>query len=110
MRFLFLFTICLSFVNAQSSDLEFLKRPPISSRCQVMLDKKEKLDDDIRHSIYLFQRASRLEDSLSFDRKASQARAKGIKARIQIKKIKLQEEREKHLEKLIREGCPTFKP
>ena len=102
-----LFLILIAF-NAVGSDSEFLKRPPLSSKCQAMLDKKGELDNAIYHAKTLIERADRLAKSVRYDRKSSQARAKGLKARLEIKKEAYLKRRTAHFENLIREGCPTF--
>lgn len=104
MIILFCFLSCLSY----ASDSEFLKRPPLSSKCQAMLDKKGELDDAIFQAGQLINRSSRLAKSVAYDRKASQARVNGLTARLELRKDFYIKKRKLHYENLIREGCPTF--
>ena len=57
---------------------------------------------------FITLRLDRLAKSVRYDRKSSQARAKGLKARLEIKKEAYLKRRTAHFENLIREGCPTF--
>ena len=101
--------ICICLMNlCLGSDAFFLKRPPISTRCQAMLDKKSELDEAVQFASSLIQRSKRLQKSLAFDRKSSQARVRGVIAKIQIKKDSYIKKSEKHYENIIRQGCPTF--
>ena len=83
MKYILFFIIFSLTISA--SDLEFLKHPPLSSKCQAMLDKKENLYNALQKTNFLINRISRLEKSVEHDRKASRARVLGLRARLQMK-------------------------
>ena len=99
---------CIFAQASFGSDAFFLKRPPISTKCQAMLGKKSEFEEAIQLAGSLIQRSKRLQRSIKFDRKSSQARVRGLIAKIQMNKDMNIKKRDKHYENIIREGCPTF--
>lgn len=108
MKYFFYSFLIISCFHLSASELEFLKRPPLSSKCRAMLDKKDNLVAAMQKAKTLIHKADRLEKSLRYNKKSSRARIIGLKARLEIKRDQFKKKRDLHLESLIREGCPSF--
>lgn len=105
--FLLILTISHS-LQSFAGDAEFLKRPPISSKCNAMLDKKEELEEALGQSRYLIDRAEKFRKTLKYDRRSSQARILGLRAKLEMKRDEYQKKYDRHQENIIKEGCPSL--